>query len=91
MVILYQTLYILFFSIDFEYKMEMNKNEQFMDNDVLLNVYMNYGGMPFTLELDGDEDVYQHLVDAYRAMLCGDLLKRYLINNPDLIEQLLEY
>ena len=90
MVILYQTLYILFFSIDFGYKMEMNNNEQFMDNDVLLNVYMNHGRMPFILELNGDEYVYQYLVYAYLSILYGDLVKRYPINNPYLIEHLLE-
>lgn len=48
MVIVYPTLYILFFSIDFEYKMEMNKNEQFIDNEVLFNVYMKLWNALYT-------------------------------------------
>ncbi|WP_292472628.1 hypothetical protein [Methanosphaera sp.] len=69
----------------------MEKNdEKFIDNDVLLNDYMNHGRMPFTLELNGDEYVYQYLVDTYHSILYRDLLKRYPINNPYLIEHLLE-
>lgn len=46
--------------------------------------------MPFTLELDGDEEVYQYLLYTYRSILYRDLLKRYPINNLDLIERLLK-
>ena len=75
----------------FEYKLETNEDEKFIDRDALFNDYLNYGGMPFTLQLDDEEDVYQYLVDTYNSILYRDLLKRYPINNPDLIERLLEY
>lgn len=74
----------------FEYKLDTS-DEKFIDKDALFNDYLNHGGMPFTLQLDEEEDVYQYLLDTYNSILYKDLLKRYPINNPDLIEQLLEY
>lgn len=74
----------------FEYKLDTS-DEKFIDKDALFNDYLNHGGMPFTLQLDEEEDVYQYLLDTYNSILYKDLLKRYPINNPDLIERLLEY
>jgi len=83
-------IYPLSFMEFFEYKLDTS-DEKFIDKDALFNDYLNHGGMPFTLQLDEEEDIYQYLLDTYNSILYKDLLKRYPINNPDLIEQLLEY
>ena len=74
-----------------EYKLTQKKEKQFIDKDELFKQYFDYGGMPFTLQLDEENDIYQYLMDTYNSILYKDLLKRYPINNPDLIERLLEY
>ena len=63
------------------------KNDQ-----VSLLKYIKYGGLPYLIHLElEDEIVYDYLQNVYNTILYKDVVNRYKIRHPAILERLVEY
>jgi uncharacterized protein len=61
------------------------------NNDSLLK-YMKYGGLPYLINLDLEDNiVYDYLRNIYNAILYKDVVRRFRIRNVSFLERLTEY
>lgn len=60
-----------------------NEKELFQD-------YINYGGMPVIFEMNQNYKL-KYLEDLLNSILYKDIMNRYKINNPDLLDRLLRF
>ena len=52
------------------------------------NEYMTYGGMPYLLSLDNDDEKYQYLEDLFEEIYFKDIEERYAIQLPGVLREL---
>ena len=52
------------------------------------NEYMTYGGMPYLLSLDNDDEKYQYLEDLFEEIYFKDIEERYSVKLPGLLREL---
>lgn len=52
------------------------------------NIYKLYGGMPFLLSLDSDEDKYQYLSNLFDEIYFKDIEERYSVYLPGVLQEL---
>ena len=52
------------------------------------NEYSMYGGMPYLLSLDRDEDKYRYLSDLFEEIYFKDIEERYRVTLPGLLREL---
>lgn len=71
------------------YKQELNTYENNLNE--LFNEYIAYGGFPFTIKLETNNDKIEYIRDLYNSIFYNDLIKRYNITNTGLLEKILEY
>lgn len=53
--------------------------------------YLEYGGLPMRLMLQGGQSVRTYLEDVYDSIVIKDILSRYSIRNENLLRKLLEF
>lgn len=56
----------------------------------LLDEYLKYGGLPFTINLE-DELKKEYIQSIYSNILYNDIIKKYDVRNIGLLEKLMEY
>lgn len=59
-----------------------------MDKNDAYNEYEMFGGMPYLLELDSDEDKYSYLESLFDEIYFKDIEERYTITFPGLLRDL---
>ena len=52
------------------------------------DIYKTYGGMPYLLSLDSDEDKYQYLSNLFEEIYFHDIEERYSISLPGVLREL---
>ena len=52
------------------------------------NEYMMFGGMPYLLQLDSDEDKFNYLSDLFEEIYFKDIEERYSIELPSVLREL---
>lgn len=62
------------------------------DNQASFLKYVKYGGMPFLINLDfNDEIIYEYLRNIHNTILFKDIVKKHSIRNVAFLERLVEY
>jgi predicted AAA+ superfamily ATPase len=62
------------------------------NNNESLNKYIRYGGMPYLIHLQFDDEIiYGYLKSIYSTIILKDIVARYNIRDIDFLERLLEY
>lgn len=59
-----------------------------MDKIEAYNEYSMYGGMPYLLQLDTDEDKFHYLSDLFEEIYFKDIEERYAIRLPGVLREL---
>ena len=75
--------------LDYKIKENPNLNKN-TDINKLFNEYLEYGGMPVTLQLNEDEKL-KYLEDLYNSILFKDILQRYPIDKIDSLRRVSQY
>jgi predicted AAA+ superfamily ATPase len=62
------------------------------DSDESLRLYERYGGLPYLMNLQLDDDtVNEYLSSIYSTIVFRDIVERYKLRNVDFLERLIEY
>lgn len=59
-----------------------------LDKQDAYNEYSMYGGMPYLLQLDNDEDKFEYLSNLFEEIYFKDIEERYTITLPSLLRSL---
>ena len=59
-----------------------------LDKTDAYSEYMTYGGMPYLLSLDTDEDKYHYLEEIFEEIYFKDIEERYSVNLPGVLRNL---
>ncbi len=59
-----------------------------LDKTDAYNEYMTYGGMPYLLSLDDDDEKYQYLEGLFEEIYFKDIEERYTIQLPGVLREL---
>lgn len=72
------------------YPLSFSEYYQASDLDKLdaYNEYSMYGGMPYLLQLENDEDKYQYISSLFDEIYFKDIEERYSISLPDVLREL---
>jgi len=63
-----------------------------IDKDQAFNQYLEFGGLPGLLELNGRDDLYRHYMEGvYNTIVVKDIIGRSNIKETDLLESILLY
>ena len=63
--------------------------DSYNDKENALNDYMTYGGMPYILSLNSDEDKVQYLISLFNLTYIKDIIERYHIQKDDVLETIM--
>jgi predicted AAA+ superfamily ATPase len=61
------------------------------DNDQHLESYVKYGGLPYLIHLDLDDDAFEYLNSIYNTIVYRDVISRYNLRNSQFLEKLLQF
>lgn len=65
---------------------------QLPNNDESLDKYITYGGLPFLVNLEQNENVvYEYLKSIYNTIIYKDIVSRFNIRNTTFLENLIKY
>ncbi len=65
---------------------------QLPNNDDSLDKYITYGGLPFLINLEQNENViYEYLKSIYNTIIYKDIVSRFNIRNTAFLENLIKY
>lgn len=71
---------------------EFLKFHQLVDSQENLNKYLKYGGLPYLIHLDLDDDtVFDYLKNINQSILFRDVVSRFEIRNVDFLVRLVRY
>ena len=80
---------IKIYGLSYKEFLEFNKLQS---NDDSLSLYLKYGGLPYLIHLEFDDDIiYNYLINIYDTIILKDVVKRYKIRNVDFLQRLIYY
>lgn len=71
-----------------EYK-KIDKDKAY--NQVYLNEYLKWGGLPQRFELQNEMSCFNYLQDVFHSVLFKDIMARYDFNNRSILEKVIQY
>ena len=63
--------------------------DSYNDKENALNDYITYGGMPYILSLNSNEDKVQYLISLFNLTYIKDIIERYHIQKDDILETIM--
>lgn len=61
------------------------------DSDQQLESYIKFGGLPYLIHLDLDDDAFGYLNSVYNTIVYRDVISRYNLRNSHILEKLLQF
>jgi predicted AAA+ superfamily ATPase len=61
------------------------------DNDQHLESYIKYGGLPYLIHLNLNNDAFEYLNSIYNTIVYRDVISRYNLRNSQFLEKLLQF
>ena len=84
--------YVSFKMLPFTFKEVCHlKNEKESEYDSLFRNYLIWGGMPQRFRFDDERQIRTYLSDLYDSIVMKDIIRRFKINDIDLLNRIAEY
>ncbi|HET6253632.1 MAG TPA: ATP-binding protein [Puia sp.] len=64
---------------------------QLEDNDQTLESYIKFGGLPYLIHLNLNDDAFGYLNGIYNTIIYRDVISRYNLRNSHILERLLQF
>ena len=61
------------------------------DNDQTLGSYVQYGGLPYLIHLELNNDAFEYLNSIYNTIIYRDVISRYNLRNSHILEKLVQF
>ncbi|HEV3412525.1 MAG TPA: ATP-binding protein [Puia sp.] len=61
------------------------------DNDQQLDLYMKFGGLPYLIHLNLNDDAFEYLNSVYNTIIYRDVISRYNLRNTHILEKLVQF
>jgi len=61
------------------------------DSDQQLDLYMKFGGLPYLIHLNLNDDALEYLNSVYNTIIYRDVISRYNLRNTHILEKLVQF